>query len=131
MKHSPGLWIDQQEAIIVTLSGPEETIHRVLSHVEKHPARDPGAAPGRFESQLVKSSDRQQKALTGHLSAYYDEVIASLPEADALLVFGPGEAKNQLKQRLLEKKPHLLVTLETADFMTEPQTVAKVRAWSV
>jgi stalled ribosome rescue protein Dom34 len=34
---------------------------------------------------------------------FYDAVIACIREADSILIFGPGEAKNELENRL-EKK---------------------------
>jgi len=130
MKNRVGLWIDHRQAVVITLSGPGETLHRVVSHVEKHPERSQTAAPGAFEAQQVKADNSRQRALTGHLAVYYDAVIASLPETPGLLVFGPGEAKNEMRHRLAEKKPSVAVVVETAEAMTDPQMVAKVRAWA-
>ena len=39
-----------------------------------------------------------------HLDRYYDEVISQLGQPEALLIFGPGEAKLQLKERLSRSK---------------------------
>ena len=64
-----------------------------------------------------------------HLDRYYDEVIGQLGQPDALLIFGPGEAKLQLKARLSQSTvmPEPLVGIETTDKMTDPQIVAKVK----
>jgi hypothetical protein len=35
----------------------------------------------------------------------YDEVISVLRNAESILLFGPGEAKGELKRRLEEKNP--------------------------
>ena len=129
MKNSSGLWIDHREAVIVTLGTGREAVCRVTSHVEKHPHLSASATPGPFEAQKVKADDRRLRALTGHRRVYYDEVIASLPALEGLLVFGPGEAKNELVARLGERRPGLPVTVETSDAMTDAQTVAKVQAW--
>jgi hypothetical protein len=46
------------------------------------------------------------------------------------LIFGPGEAKGELKRRLASMKLADRVTaVETADKMTDPQIVAKVRTY--
>jgi hypothetical protein len=57
-------------------------------------------------------------------------VIAALRDFDNLLLFGPGEAKGELQQRLVRAKlgPRI-VAVETEDKMTDPQIIAKVRAY--
>ena len=64
-----------------------------------------------------------------HLDRYYDQVISQLGQADALLIFGPGEAKLQLKERLSRAKAFSgrVVQIETTDKLTDPQIVAKVK----
>ena len=62
-----------------------------------------------------------------HLKNFYDEVIACLQGAEALLILGPGEAKGEFHKRLKSKKLRdLIVELETADQMTDRQLAAKV-----
>ena len=48
---------------------------------------------------------------------------------DALLLFGPGEAKLQLKERLGRSNvsPESIVAVESTDKLTDPQIVAKVK----
>jgi hypothetical protein len=66
--------------------------------------------------------------LTGELNIYYDAVIASLRESQFLLLFGPGEAKGELKKRLDKAKLGARVAaVETADKMTDREIAAKVR----
>ena len=64
-----------------------------------------------------------------HLDRHYDEVISQLGQPEALLIFGPGEAKLQLKERLSRSKAlsESLVGIETTDKLTDPQIVAKVK----
>jgi hypothetical protein len=61
---------------------------------------------------------------------FYDEVIRRLGLAEALLIFGPGEAKLELKGHLSHSKARSrrIVAIETTDTLTDPQIVAKVRA---
>ena len=50
-------------------------------------------------------------------------------QPEALLIFGPGEAKLQLKERLSRSKAlsEHIVGIETTDKLTDPQIVAKVK----
>jgi hypothetical protein len=124
-----GLWIDHRNAIVVALREGKESSHVITSLVEKQ-LRRTGDEPmqGTYEPQLVPADDRRQNTLTGHLNNYYDAVIADIRSAESILLFGPGEAKHELNQRLAAQQlgDHV-VGIETADKMTDRQIVAKVR----
>ena len=63
------------------------------------------------------------------LDRYYDEVVRLLARPEALLIFGPGEAKLQLKERISRCRGlcDRIVGIETTDTLTNPQIVAKVK----
>ena len=124
-----GLWIDHRKAIIVTVTDEGEEIGLVISKVEKQ-LRRAGDSPlkGPFESRLVPADDSRLRAFTGHLNVYYDAVVASIGDAESILIFGPGEAKGELQERI--EKSNLrgrIAAIETVDKMTERQIAAKVR----
>ena len=50
-------------------------------------------------------------------------------QPDAVLIFGPGEAKLELKERLSRSAAlaERIVGIETTDKLTDPQIVAKVK----
>ncbi|MGB8297800.1 MAG: hypothetical protein WCG85_20455 [Polyangia bacterium] len=99
----------------------------IKSNADKQPGRLAGVrSTAPYESQLVKADDRLERKLTGHLNQYYAKVIASIGNADAILVFGPGEAKSELKKRLDRAKfgGHITV-METTDKLTDRQIAAK------
>jgi hypothetical protein len=125
-----GIWIDHRKAVIIELTGDGESIKTIQSNVEKHPERG-GDSPmkGSYEARQVPADDSRQRGLTGELNRYYDIVIQAMPDHDGILLFGPGEAKGEFHTRLSKIKPQAQVSaVETADKMTEPQMVAKVRA---
>jgi hypothetical protein len=131
MKGKVGLWIDHRKAVIVFFAGEEEEMKLVRSNVEKQTQRAAGSrSGGPFESQAVPSDDRQQRAFTGHLNTYYDEVISCIRDAESILIFGPGEAKGEIKKHLeREGLSGRIVGIETIDKMTDPQIAAKVRQY--
>ena len=63
------------------------------------------------------------------LDGYYDDIISQPGLPEAVLIFGPGEAKLELKERLSRSKAlsGCTVDLGTADRLTDPQIVAKVK----
>jgi len=129
MKTKVGLWIDHKKAILVSLNDKGEETRLIISKVEKQ-LRRTGDSPlkGRSEPEKTPMSDRRQRAYTTHLNHYYDSVIASLRDAEAILIFGPGEAKGELKKRLVRTKlGKQIVGVETADKMSGPQLAKEVR----
>ena len=131
MKSAAGLWIDHRKAIIVTISDKGEKTRQILSYVEKQLGRFNGKRSAvSFESQLVQADDRQQRGFTKHLAGFYGKVVASIPDVESVLLFGPGEAKGEMK-KLMEHNSHSgrVVVLETADKMTDRQIAAKVRQY--
>ena len=124
-----GLWIDHRKAVIVVVTDQGEETRLVISKAEKQ-LRRTGDSPlkGPYEPQQVPASDSRQKTFTGHLNIYYDAVIAVIRDAESIMIFGPGEAKGELKARL--EKNNLggrIMGIETVDKMTDGQIAAKVR----
>lgn len=129
MKTSAGLWIDHRKAVIVRISGDAETTLEIRSGVESQPGRKDGVPMDvHYESLLVKADDDHQREYTEHLNQYYGKVIAAVRQAETLFIFGPGEAKGELKKRLEHTRfAGRLLALETVDKLTDRQIAAKVR----
>jgi len=131
MKTKVGLWIDHKQAIVVAIMGKGEAVSLIVSRSEKQPWRSGAAGePGRGKPRLAIADDIRQRVLTSQLTLYYDAVIAAIGSAEAILIFGPGEAKGELKRRLERKKMgKLIAAVEPADKLTRPQVAARVRAY--
>ena len=123
MKKEIGLWIDHRKAIIVILTEEGEELKKITSNMEKHVRFTNGNG-----SEDGSSEDVRDRQFGNHLNSYYDEVIAVVRSADSIQIFGPGEAKGELKKRLEHEglKAHILA-IETVDKMTDRQIAAKVR----
>lgn len=131
MKTRVGLWIDHRKAVVVALTEKGGEMGLVLSRVERQ-LRRTGDSPlrGRCEPESVPAEDVRQKMFTGHLNMYYGAVAASLRDAGSIYIFGPGEAKLELKKHL--KKINMgdrIMGMESADKMTDRQIAAKVRQY--
>jgi len=131
-KVTAGLWIDHRKAVIAIVSKEEEKMLEINSNVEKQPGRSEGVRSTiPFEPQQVQADDIRQREFTSHLNQYYAEVIAAVCDAECILIFGPGEAKGELKKRFdLAKGGRYTIAIETADKMTIRQVAAKVREYA-
>jgi DNA-binding MurR/RpiR family transcriptional regulator len=129
MKTRVGLWIDHRKAIVVAITDKGEETRLIISKVERQLRRS-GDSPleGAYDKAQTPARNSRQRTLTAHLNIYYDAVVACIRDAEAILIFGPGEAKGELKKRL--KKSNLdehIVGMETVDKMTDHQVASKVR----
>lgn len=124
MSGKVGLWIDHKKAIVVTLTGRKAEIRTIASNLEKH-VRFSGD-----ESEEGAADDIRDRQFAGHLNRFYDDVIANIHDAQAILILGPGEAKGELAKRLETKGlKERLVGTEAADKMTDAQIAARVREY--
>jgi len=131
MKTTVGLWIDHRKAVIAIVSAEGEETLEIRSNVERQPGRFVGVrSTTPYEAQQVQADDTHEREFTGHLNQYYAEVIAAIRDAESILIFGPGEAKGELKKRLDHAKlgGHI-IAMETVDKMTDRQVAAKVREY--
>ena len=131
MKMTVGLWIDHRKAVIVTVSDKGEETKVIESMVEKQPGRFAGVrSTTSFEAQKVQADDSRERKFTGQLHGFYDEIISVIRDAGSILLFGPGEAKGELKKRLeRDKLGARIKAVETEDAMTDRQIAAKIREY--
>jgi stalled ribosome rescue protein Dom34 len=123
MKKKVGLWIDHKKAVIFSLADEGAELKRISSDVIS--TDQPSV-----RSQKEPAEKHQDARFTGHLNKYYDEIISCINDAESILIFGPGEAKIELKKRLEHMELHKhIVGFEITDKMTDNQIVAKVRQY--
>ena len=120
MSHDVGVWIDHKKAVIVFIAEGKVTTRTLESDVGAHP---------HYSGFQTGGEKKYEERHNQDLNRYYDAVIAQLGKPDALLLFGPGEAKLQLKERLSRSKDpsQSIVAVESTDKLTDPQIVAKVK----
>jgi hypothetical protein len=131
MAGNAGVWLDHRKALVVALTTEGERTTLINSQTERLLERS-GDSPlnGRFESMQVPADDSRQRALTGHLNVYYDQVMTVLKHFDHVILFGPGEAKGELHKRMQKARLDArIASIETEDKMTDPQIIDKVRRY--
>jgi len=130
MNCNMGLWIDHRKAVIVSASADHVTVKTLESDVGPHARYSGRAGYPTPDGPREGGGEKKYKERYGqHLDRYYDEVIGLLGQPEALLIFGPGEAKLQLRERLSHSKAlsECVIAIETTDKLTDPQIVAKVK----
>ena len=127
-----GLWIDHEKAIIVSLIDGSHKVTHVESDIEgRFRLKGGSRSNSPWGIQSATSESKRDFRYSKHLNIYFQNIIDLLKEAKQIYIFGPGEAKFELKKKI-EKNNMLLdkiSDIETTDKLTEPQIVAKVKKY--
>ena len=127
-----GLWIDHEKAFIVTVIDGNLTTKCVNSEVPGHIRPSGGsrsAAP--YGSQDIFAERRIEERYRNRVHKYYKKVIYEIEDADKIFIFGPGEARIELKKEMKRSKEKFakIEGIERADKMTEAQIISKVKTF--
>ena len=130
MKKEVGLWVDHRKAVIVTIKNGVAVTRELVSNMEKN-VRISGSSDGNLadNSGGLNAEDVRDQKFGDHLNQYYDGIISMIRDAESIWIFGPGEAKAELENRL--KKAELgarIVGIYPVDKMTTPQIIARVHS---
>jgi hypothetical protein len=122
MKKRAGLWLDRNKAVIVSIANNIEA-RRIITSDMEHYALYSTVVPGDGSPEDVR--DRR---FWNHLDEYYDKIVADIRDAAEIQIFGPGEAKNELQNRLEDNglSGHI-VSIENAETLTNVQIATRVQ----
>jgi hypothetical protein len=131
MTKNIGVWIDHKKAILVIQGEQGEDIQKIESGVGRHvPYRGASHTKAPYSAQHQQGDDQLDNKFAEQLNKFYDKVIAHIRAAEAVMIFGPGEAKGELEKRITHEKVKVkIVGVETADKMTDRQVSTKVRKY--
>ncbi len=130
MKTEVGLWIDHRKTVMVTIENGVDMTREIRSNMEKHVRFSSGTQSHAPDSSTGSTAeDVRDRQFDDHLGRYYEGIVSMIKGADAIWIFGPGEAKVELENLLKhDDLGSRIVGVEAVDKMTDRQIVAKVRA---
>jgi stalled ribosome rescue protein Dom34 len=122
MNKKVGLWLDHNKAVIVSITNNGEE-RRIITSDMEHYVRYSSNVPGDGSAE-----DIRDRRFWNHLGEYYEKVIAQIGDAKSIQIFGPGEAKYELKKHL-ESEGMLdnIVSVDDAGSLTDRQIALRVR----
>ena len=130
MTNRVGLWIDHKKAVIVTLTAKGEKVAKIESGAQHIEWRARGRRKAADGAQYAQGEDQLDNQVLEQLKKYYGAVSVLLRGASDIFIFGPGEARTELKTYLSKAKgPARRIKVEPADKMTDPQVLARVREY--
>jgi len=128
-----GVWLDQENAIIVHITGAKvEKVEGLVSDVESRVRiAGEGKVYARFGHAFLDNQETLQHRQQHQRQAFFKDIVGHLAGVDYLYLFGPGRARYGLK-RQLEKNEALqgpVVKMEAADKMNKRQAMGMAIAF--
>ncbi|MEO9851372.1 MAG: hypothetical protein ABJE80_01775 [Reichenbachiella sp.] len=123
-----GVWLDQQEAIIVSLEHENPAITRLLAEIENFHPTGGSRSKTPWGPRDVVSESTYLNRKKHQLRQYYSIILSKLKDASDLFILGPAEAKMGLLKTIQDSKQFTFksVTSQASKRLTDKQLIAKV-----
>ena len=128
-----GIWLDQEKAYVITLnSSGEPSIEKFVSDVESRVRYAGEKKPfTQFGTTYSNDERRKQRRQKHERDRYFETLINAVYDADYIYLFGPGQAKEELRNTI-EKDVSIrakLIGVETAGRLTQNQMIEEVKKY--
>ena len=122
-----GLWMDERQALIVSVTNMSAKITKVKSIIKDEIFTVNAVSGDSGAKQDPAAVHRNRIKIKEALDPYYDGIIDNIWNAREMFIFGTGEAKYELKNRL-EKSDlaRRIVVIEDTDKMDDYQIIDKM-----
>lgn len=132
MHDRAGVWIDHSQAVIVFADAGRMSTDLVESYIEPHSRYQDSTGYPRADGPHAGSGEKKyEQRYRAHVRRYMDEVIDHLGPFHNLIIFGPGEAKLELRERLARRSraKNRVVDVEPCERLSEAKVVDRVREY--
>lgn len=125
-----GIWIDQKEANIITLTKKDVHCKTIYSDIETR-IRLEGEKKqyGRFGDQYLVDEKGKKNRINEYTQRYLNRVLKELLKADEIVLFGPAQTKIKL-EKMISEVPELAIKMkgiQASENMTHNQKLAYVK----
>jgi hypothetical protein len=129
MTVNAGVWIDHDRAVVVLLTEQGQEMLQISSSDDPAARTTAALRTKNFSSQDdFLGETKGEKAASIRLNHLYDEVIACVRDAQAILILGPGAAMGEFRRRIARQKLGSHVAeMRTVARLTDDQIADYVR----
>jgi len=129
MTMNAGVWIDHHRAVVVLLTDEREDILQIRADADASVRQAAGiAGKNSYTPNDFVAEDKRERKVMIRLNKYYDEIIACVRDAQAILILGPGEAKGEFRKRIGSQRVQgHIAEMKTVAKLTDDQIAEYVR----
>jgi len=132
LEKKTGVWIDKQQAIIISYLGNDLSVKKIESGIEtRERVEGENGHVSRFGSQSLKPESKKENRLNEQSKVFLKKVVEELTHSGEFVIFGPSTMKTELAKELKDVSglSARLKGIESADDMTENQLNAWVKSF--
>ena len=130
MKKKTGIWLDHEQAKVITLDKGKYKLETIESKIITRERKD-GKRKffGRFGDQSLSQEKHKERRINEQKSKYLKRLLTEIKDVDELVLFGPANMKKELEKNILNDTTLTLKlkAVVSADHMTDNQMVAWVK----
>jgi hypothetical protein len=130
MEKNVGIWLDNEKAYIITLNDGNENVEKIESKIETR-VRIEGEKKSysRLGGMFINPQKKKTKRKNHQLKEYFNLILRKTRGASSIYIFGPADAKNNLKKVVQQEKSltHKLKQVDPSDKLTQNQMIARVK----
>ncbi|WP_103864149.1 hypothetical protein [Aquimarina sp. I32.4] len=127
-----GIWIDKEQADIITVNQENDDMITVVSEVENFRAHGGSGTRLKGGPQDVVQDSKFLEREKHQFKVYFKKIIPFIKDADNIVIYGPAEAGEKLYKELNDNYKEISIKVRDvlkADSMTENQTKALIRSY--
>lgn len=125
-----GIWMDIDNAYIVSIENENETFQTVSSNIEHFKSHGGSGTKLKGGPQDVIQDSKYLEREKQQLKLYFKDIASQINDTNALVLFGPADTNEKFSKELHKHYNSLSTKIkgvEKADSMTENQVKAWVR----
>ena len=125
-----GIWLDKKKARIIRMEAENVFMETVVSEVEDYHIQGGSGTKLKGGPQDVVQDSRYLEREKHQLKAFFKEIASKMKDANAIVLFGPAQAKDKFYKELQENYKDInakVKAVKPADNMTDNQVKAFVK----
>ena len=125
-----GIWLDKKKARIIRIEAENVFMETVVSEVEDYHIQGGSGTKLKGGPQDVVQDSRYLEREKHQLKAFFKEIASKMKDANAIVLFGPAQAKDKFYKELQENYKDInakVKAVKPADNMTDNQVKAFVK----
>lgn len=123
-----GVWLDKENAIIVTLYNGDISVNTLLSNIEHFHVQGGSGTRLKGGPQDVVQDSKYLEREKHQQKKYFNNITSEIKEANAIVLFGPADTCEKFNKELSTYSKNISAKVKDV-VKTDSMTKRQVKAW--